>query len=83
MTMTTIKLPAEVRDQLVALAANDYGRSTLAETVRRLIEEHEQRAALDAYDRLREDERAWASYRDESSVTDSVAADWMRQHTSP
>jgi hypothetical protein len=54
----------------------------LADTVERLVEEHEERAALDAYERLRADEREWASYLNETALTDNVAGDWLRQDRS-
>ena len=79
MSMTTIKISAALRDRLAHIAADDFDRSTLAAAVERLVNEHEDRAALDAYDRLRADEQEWASYRDESSLTDNVAGDWLRQ----
>jgi hypothetical protein len=79
MSMTTIKITSELRDHLASLAARDYGGATMAETLRRLVAEHEERAVLAAYDRLREDEEEWASYRDESRLTDNVAGDWWHQ----
>lgn len=79
MSMTTIKISAELRDRLANLAAEDYGGVTLAETLRRLLAEHEERAVLAAYDRLRANDEEWAAYRDESRLTDNAAGDWWRQ----
>jgi hypothetical protein len=79
MAMTTIKIPTELRDRLAGVAAGDYGGATLHETLQRLVDEHEERQALAAYDRLRADEQEWASYRDESRLTDNAAGDWARQ----
>jgi predicted DNA-binding protein len=80
--MTTIKIPAELRDRLARIAVDHYDRSTLADTVERLVEEHEEQSALDAYERLRSDEREWASYLNEAAQTDNVAGDWLRQDRS-
>jgi len=77
--MTTIKISTELRDSIAAVAAEDYGGATLAETLARLIEEHAEQAALAAYARLRENPEEWASYLDESRLTDNVASDWMRR----
>jgi hypothetical protein len=76
MSATTIKISTELRDRLVALAASEFGGTTLSDALRRLIEEHEERAALAAYDRLRRDADEWASYRDESRLTDNAVGDW-------
>jgi hypothetical protein len=77
--MTTIKITGELRDRLARVSSDDYGSSTLAETLQRLLDEHEEHAALAAYDRLRADDAEWASYQAESRLTDNVAGDWMRQ----
>jgi hypothetical protein len=79
MSMTTIKITTELRDRLARLASEDYGGATLAEALRRLLAEHEEREALAAYERLRADEDEWASYRNESRLTDNAAGDWTRQ----
>lgn len=76
--MTTVKISTELRDAL-ARVARDYGRVSLPETLRRLIDEHEEREVLAAYERLRTDVDEWASYRDESRLTDNVAEDGLRQ----
>ncbi|MFC4063227.1 hypothetical protein ACFOWE_33520 [Planomonospora corallina] len=75
--MTTIKIPTDLRDRLSEVAS-EYGGATLAETLQRLIDEHEEQAALAAYDRLRADPSEWASYRQESRLTDNAAGDWLR-----
>jgi hypothetical protein len=76
---TTIKIGAALRDRLASLAIDDYGGVTMAEALRRLIAEHEERAVLVAYDRLRADEEEWASYQDESRLADNAAGDWWHQ----
>jgi len=78
MGMTTIKITTELRDRLGAVAA-DYGGVTLAETLQRLIDEHEGQAVLAAYERLRADEKEWASYREEAQLTDNASGDWLRR----
>jgi hypothetical protein len=78
MGMTTIKITSELRDR-IASVTTDYGGVTLAGTLERLVEEHEERALLAAFDRLRADDAEWASYKDESRLTDNVAADWLHK----
>lgn len=78
MTATTIKITTELRDRLAGVA-RDYGGGTLADTLQRLIDEHEEHTALSAYDDLRRDPEEWASYRDESRLTDNASGDWLRQ----
>jgi hypothetical protein len=77
MGMTTIKITTDLRDRLSGVA-EQYGGTTLAETLRRLLDEHEEQTVLAAYDRLRADEQEWASYREESRLTDNAAGDWLR-----
>jgi hypothetical protein len=77
MRMTTIKISTDLRDRLADVAA-EYGGATLADTLRHLIDEHEEQAALAAYDRLRADPAEWASYREESRLVDNAAGDWLR-----
>jgi hypothetical protein len=78
MGMTTIKITTELRDRLGRVAAG-YGGVTLAETLQRLVDEHEEQTALAAYERLRADDQEWASYRAEARLTDNTAGDWLRQ----
>lgn len=77
MSMTTIKISTGLRDEL-ARVATGYGNLSLADTLRRLVDEHEERAVLEAYDRLRADAEEWASYHEESRLTDNVAGDGHR-----
>jgi hypothetical protein len=79
MGMTTVKIATELRDRLAGVARTDYGGATLAETLQRLVTEHEERAVLAAYDRLRADPDEWESYRAESRSTDQVAGGWLRE----
>ncbi|SBW21742.1 hypothetical protein [Protofrankia symbiont of Coriaria ruscifolia] len=78
MGTTTTKITTELRDRLASVST-DLGGVTLAETLQRLISEHEERAALAAYDRLRADEREWASYLEESQLIDNATGDWLRR----
>ncbi len=77
MAMTTIKIPTSLRDALASVAAR-FGNVSLAETLHRLVLEHEEREVLAAYERLRADDAEWASYRNESRLTDNVAGDGLR-----
>lgn len=78
MAMTTVKITTELRDRLASVATSDYQGATLADALQRLIEEHEEHLVLAAYARLKEDPEEWASYLDESRLTDNVAGDWLR-----
>jgi hypothetical protein len=78
MAATTIKISTELRDRLAGVAS-EFGGATLADTLARLIDEHEEHAVLAAYDRLRADEDEWASYLDEARLTDNAAGDWLRR----
>ena len=78
MQTTTIKISCALRDRLAEIAIEDYEGSTLAQALERLLAEHEERRVLAAYERLQEDEEAWASYRRESAMVDGVAGDWAR-----
>ncbi|MBO0867601.1 MAG: hypothetical protein J2P15_03465 [Micromonosporaceae bacterium] len=79
MSVTTIKIDSGLRDRLARVASTDYDGATLGEALQRLIAEHEERMVLLAYERLRADEQEWASYRNESRLTDNAAGDWLRQ----
>jgi predicted transcriptional regulator len=79
MSVTSIKIDSELRDRLAHVASADYAGVTLGEALQRLIAEHEERMVLLAYERLRADEQEWASYRNESRLTDNAAGDWLRQ----
>lgn len=74
MATTTIKVDSSLRDRLAEIS-HDFGSSTLAETLERLIDEHEVQSAITAYEALRQDPEQWADYRDELSEWDVVATD--------
>ena len=74
MATTTIKVDSSLRDRLAEIS-RDFGSSSLAETLERLLDEHEVQSALTAYDALRQDPEQWADYRDEFREWDAVATD--------
>ncbi len=76
--MTTIKIPTQLRNRLADVATDHYHGATLAETLNRLVSEHEEQAALMAYEYLRSNDEEWASYQNESRLTDNAAGDWLR-----
>lgn len=78
-SLTTIKVSRELRDRLFEVARMHYGDATLAETLNRLLLEHEEREVLAAFDRLRADPAEWESYRHEAALTDNAAGDWLGQ----
>ncbi|MGF1428598.1 hypothetical protein [Kitasatospora sp. LaBMicrA B282] len=77
MTMTTIKVQAEVRDELARLAADDLGGVTLNAALQHLLTEHRKTQILAAYARLQADPKAWADYEDELTEWDATAGDGL------
>jgi hypothetical protein len=79
MSVTTMKIQAEVRDQLARVAAEDFPGATLSDVLARLLVEHDQartrREIAAAYARLQEDPDAWAGYVTELDEWDAVTAD--------
>jgi hypothetical protein len=79
MSVTTMKIQAEVRDRLARVAADDYPGVSLSEAVDRLLSEHErERTRGDiaaAYARLRADTVQWSGYVVELDEWDGVTAD--------
>ncbi|MGH3546416.1 MAG: hypothetical protein ACRDPW_10925 [Mycobacteriales bacterium] len=78
-TYTTMRVPVETRDVLVALAKKEgktIGGEILDLAKRR---EHELRWAeiRQAYDRLRQDGSAWNDYQAEADLLDQAAADGL------
>lgn len=74
MPITTIKIDTALRDRIAEISG-EVGASTLAETLERLIEEHEMRAAVAAYEELRADPVEWADYQRELAEWDAVTGD--------
>lgn len=77
MPITTIKIDTKLRDRIAEISG-EVGASTLAETLERLIEEHEMRAAVAAYEELRSDPTEWADYQRELTEWDAVTGDSPR-----
>ncbi|MFI6448900.1 hypothetical protein [Kitasatospora sp. NPDC050543] len=77
MTLTTIKVQSDVRDDLARLAADDLGGVTLNAAVAHLITEHRKAAVLAAYARLQADPEAWADYENELDEWDGAAGDGL------
>jgi hypothetical protein len=78
MTMTTIKVRADVRDALARVAAQDLGGVTLDTALEHLLTEHRKAAILRSYARLQADPVAWAEYQDELGEWDGVTGDGLR-----
>lgn len=79
MTATTIKIPADIRDELSRVAKEDFRGATLAQTVRALLEEHTKRRILEAYEQLRARPGEWASYVGELEEWAEVGAETVRR----
>jgi hypothetical protein len=77
MATTTIKVDTRLRDRIAEIS-RDFGASSLAETLERLIDEHEAQAAVSAYEALRADPEQWADYRNELAEWDAVTTDGLR-----
>ncbi|GAA2284085.1 hypothetical protein GCM10010430_81350 [Kitasatospora cystarginea] len=75
--MTTIKVRAEVRDELARLAADDLGGVTLNAALEHLLTEHRKARILAAYACLEADPKAWADYGSELDEWDAVAGDGL------
>jgi hypothetical protein len=77
--MTTMKVPVEVRDRLMALA-RDHDR-TLGAELRALLAEAEEREwwrkAKQAAARLQADPEQWEDYLREADAWDTAAADGL------
>jgi hypothetical protein len=63
---TTMKLDAAIRDELAAVAKDDFGGLTLGDALARLLKEHRHavmaREIQEGYARLQRDPEAWAEY---------------------
>lgn len=79
MTVTTIKVPSELRDGLSRVAADDFGGATLAETISRLLEAHIRQQILRDYAELQADPQAWTEYVAEVEEWAEVGADTLRR----
>lgn len=78
-TLTTIKVPGELRDELARVARDDLGGSTLAQALSALLEEHTKRRILEAYERLRARPDDWSSYVGELEEWADLGAETVRR----
>lgn len=80
METKTIRIHVRAHTQLQSLAA-DWGASSIAETVDRLIGEHRRRDVLErtnaAFAALRRDPSAWEAWRAEITELDGTVADGL------
>jgi hypothetical protein len=77
MPATTMQLDSGLRDELAAIAKEDFSGVPLAEALRRLIREHQLNKIMARYAELQSDPQEWASYRAEMQLTDNAAADGL------
>lgn len=69
-----LRVTDETREQLQRLAREEFGGASADETIRRLLDEHWEAAALAAVERYRADDpQGWADYLAEAE--DLTAAD--------
>lgn len=74
---TMIRAELSTRDQLMRVAAEDFGGVTADEALQRLLEEHRQHKMVAVMNAFREtDPAGWQSYLDE-------ADDWDRASAAP
>lgn len=79
MTLTTVKVTVDLRDELSRVARNDFGGATLAQALRALLEEHTKRRILEAYERLQTRPDEWASYTGELEEWAELGAETVRR----
>lgn len=75
MTITTIKVPTDLRDQ-IAEVAEEIG-STMAGALQRVLDDHRHQRILEQYTRLHADSPAWADYMAELQEWDVAATDGL------
>jgi hypothetical protein len=69
-----VRLSEQTRDRVLKLA-EEYGGVSADEAVRRLLDEHWQRQAIEAVNRFRqEDPEGWAEYLREAEELDAGSA---------
>lgn len=73
----TLKVRAEVRDELARPAADDLGGVTLNAALGHLLTEHRKTQILAAYGRLEADPKGWAGYQGELDDWDALAGDGL------
>jgi hypothetical protein len=63
MTVTTLRVSAETRDQLAAVAQTDFGGVTAENAIQRLLDEHVQLRSIQIMDAYREQHPdGWIDY---------------------
>jgi hypothetical protein len=77
MTVTTIKVETDIRDDLARVATDELGGVTLNAALSHLLTEHRKAAVLTAYSRLAADPIAWSEYQHEIDEWDHVAGDGL------
>lgn len=77
MTMTSMQLDSELRDELAKIAERDFHGVALGEALRRLVKEHKINRIMLRYDELRADTEEWASYQAELAEWDTTASDGL------
>jgi hypothetical protein len=78
-----LRVSDETRERILRIGREEFGGASAEETVRRLIDEHWQAAAIAAVRRYREtDPQGWSDYlaeADELTAADApVADDWAQ-----
>ncbi|HKD98397.1 MAG TPA: hypothetical protein VKB69_12520 [Micromonosporaceae bacterium] len=74
--MTMLRVDEHTHRQVMRIAREDYGGASVDETVRRLVDEHFDRACAEAVQRYAiDDPRGWNEYLAEASEWDATSAD--------
>jgi len=72
-----MQLDSDLRDELAALAAQDYQGVPLGEAVKRLIKEHTINRVKRRYEELRTDAAEWANYQADVAAWDATTGDGL------
>lgn len=75
--MTSMQIDSKTRDELAAVAEEDFGGGSLGDAVKRLVKEHKINRIMRRYEELRADPQEWASYQAEARLTDNVAGEGL------
>lgn len=70
-----MQLDRELRDELATIAERDFGGVPLGEALAQLVREYKINRIMRRYDELRADPDEWASYHNETRLTDNAAGD--------
>ncbi|WP_232425110.1 hypothetical protein [Pseudofrankia inefficax] len=77
MADTSMQVSSAVHDELVAVAAQDFGGASLSEAIERLLMEHKIAKIMARYEELRADPEEWASYQAELREWDATVGDGL------